>query len=157
MNFSATRAWFISIRAGSRLLGQFVKLGFFHILDGTDHLLFLFCLVNSRSSENSARLIPVVTSFTIAHSITLIASAYDLAPDALWFPAADQKRMIAMSIVYMALENIVGGATVQLSRWMITFGVRARSRFRILVRVAADDAVRRLAHAHLAAVVQRRR
>ena len=23
----------------------FVRLGFFHILDGTDHLLFLFCLV----------------------------------------------------------------------------------------------------------------
>jgi hypothetical protein len=98
--------------------GQFVKLGFFHILDGTDHLLFLFCLVIP--FRRFRALIPVVTAFTVAHSITLIASAYDLAPDALWFPPLIE-TLIAMSIVYMALENIVGGATVQ-RRWMITFG-----------------------------------
>ena len=96
---------------------QFVKLGFLHILDGTDHLLFLFCLVIP--FRRFRALIPVVTSFTIAHSITLIASAYNLAPDALWFPPLIE-TLIAMSIVYMALENIVGGATVQ-RRWMITF------------------------------------
>jgi len=98
--------------------GQFVKLGFFHILDGTDHLLFLFCLVIPFRRFGS--LIPVVTAFTVAHSITLIASAYNLAPDALWFPPLIE-TLIATSIVYMALENIVGGATVQ-RRWMITFG-----------------------------------
>jgi hypothetical protein len=98
--------------------GQFVKLGFFHILDGTDHLLFLFCLVIP--FRRFCALIPVVTAFTVAHSITLIASAYNLAPDALWFPPLIE-TLIAMSIVYMALENIVGGATVQ-RRWMITFG-----------------------------------
>jgi hypothetical protein len=98
--------------------GQFVKLGFLHILDGTDHLLFLFCLVIP--FRRFRALIPVVTSFTVAHSITLIASAYNLAPDALWFPPLIE-TLIAMSIVYMALENIVGGATMQ-RRWMITFG-----------------------------------
>ena len=98
--------------------GQFVKLGFFHILDGTDHLLFLFCLVIP--FRRFRALIPVVTAFTVAHSITLIASAYSLAPDALWFPPLIE-TLIATSIVYMALENIVGGATVQ-RRWMITFG-----------------------------------
>jgi hypothetical protein len=98
--------------------GQFVKLGFFHILDGTDHLLFLFCLVIP--FRRFGALIPVVTAFTVAHSITLIASAYNLAPDALWFPPLIE-TLIATSIVYMALENIVGGATVQ-RRWMITFG-----------------------------------
>jgi hypothetical protein len=98
--------------------GQFVKLGFFHILDGTDHLLFLFCLVIP--FRRFRALIPVVTSFTIAHSITLIASAYNLAPDAIWFPPLIE-TLIATSIVYMALENIVGGASVQ-RRWMITFG-----------------------------------
>lgn len=98
--------------------GQFVKLGFFHILDGTDHLLFLFCLVIPFRKFRA--LIPVVTAFTVAHSITLIASAYNLAPDALWFPPLIE-TLIAMSIVYMALENIVGGATVQ-RRWIITFG-----------------------------------
>jgi HupE / UreJ protein len=96
---------------------EFVKLGFFHILDGTDHLLFLFCLVIP--FRRFRALIPVVTSFTIAHSITLIASAYNLAPDALWFPPLIE-TLIATSIVYMALENIVGGASVQ-RRWAITF------------------------------------
>ncbi len=97
---------------------QFVRLGFLHILEGTDHLLFLFCLVIP--FRRLMALIPIVTSFTVAHSITLIASAYNLAPDALWFPALIE-TLIAASIVYMALENIVGVKSVQ-HRWMITFG-----------------------------------
>jgi len=97
---------------------NFVHLGFLHILEGTDHLLFLLCLVIPFRRFRS--LIPIVTSFTVAHSITLIASAYNLAPDALWFPPLIE-TLIAMSIVYMALENIVGVATVH-RRWMITFG-----------------------------------
>lgn len=97
---------------------RFVALGFQHILEGTDHLLFLFCLVIPFRRFRS--LIPVVTAFTVAHSITLIASAYDLAPGALWFPPLIE-TLIAISIVYMALENIVGGATVK-RRWMVAFG-----------------------------------
>ena len=97
---------------------RFVELGFLHILDGTDHLLFLFCLVIP--FRRFRALIPIVTSFTVAHSITLIASAYDLAPDALWFPPLIETG-IAISIVYMALENIVGTSNVH-RRWMITFG-----------------------------------
>ena len=96
---------------------RFVALGFEHILDGIDHLLFLACLVIP-----FRRLLPlaaIVTAFTVAHSVTLIASAFELAPDALWFPPFVE-TMIAMSIVYMAFENIVG---VQLQRrWLITFG-----------------------------------
>jgi hypothetical protein len=87
---------------------RFVRLGFDHILDGTDHLLFLFCLVIPFRRFRS--LIPIVTAFTVAHSITLIASAYNLAPDALWFPPLIEV-LIALSIVYMALENIVGVTT----------------------------------------------
>lgn len=97
---------------------QFVNLGFHHILDGTDHLLFLFCLVIPFRKLRG--LIPIVTAFTVAHSITLIASAYNLAPDALWFPPLIE-TLIAASIVYMALENIVGASTVH-HRWMIAFG-----------------------------------
>jgi len=96
---------------------RFVNLGFFHILDGTDHLLFLFCLVIP--FRRFGALIPIVTSFTVAHSITLIASAYNFAPDALWFPPLIE-TLIAMSIVYMALENIAGTSNVH-RRWMITF------------------------------------
>jgi hypothetical protein len=98
--------------------GQFVRMGFLHILGGSDHLLFLFCLVVP--FRRFRQLIPVVTAFTVAHSITLIASAYNLAPDALWFPPLIE-MLIAASILYMALENIVGGATVQ-RRWLMTFG-----------------------------------
>ncbi len=97
---------------------RFVRLGFLHILEGTDHLLFLFCLVIP--FRRFRALIPIVTSFTVAHSITLIASAYNLGPDSLWFPPLIE-TLIAASIVYMALENIVGGSGVG-RRWMITFG-----------------------------------
>jgi hypothetical protein len=96
----------------------FVVMGFEHILDGTDHLLFLFCLVIPFRRFRS--LVPIVTAFTVAHSITLIASAYNLAPDALWFPPLIE-TLIAASIVYMALENIVGG-NMGHRRWMIAFG-----------------------------------
>ena len=97
---------------------RFVELGFFHILEGTDHLLFLFCLVIP--FRRFRALIPVVTSFTAAHSITLIASAYNLGPDVLWFPPLIE-TLIAISIVSMALENIVGGSTVRRC-WMMSFG-----------------------------------
>jgi hypothetical protein len=96
---------------------RFVELGFEHILEGTDHLLFLLCLVIP--FRRLRTLIAVVTAFTAAHSVTLIASAYNLGPDALWFPPLIETA-IAISIVYMALENIVG-SNVQ-RRWMISFG-----------------------------------
>ena len=116
--FIGDPAWFGWTRAGTRPPRDSSKLGFFHILDGTDHLLFLFCLVIP--FRRFRALIPIVTAFTVAHSITLIASAYNLAPDALWFPPLIE-TLIATSIVYMALENIVGGATVH-RRWMVAFG-----------------------------------
>lgn len=97
---------------------RFVELGFFHILDGVDHLLFLFCLVIPFRRFRS--LLIIVTSFTIAHSITLIASALGHAPDALWFPPLVE-TLIAISILYMAFENMIGGANLR-RRWVITFG-----------------------------------
>jgi hypothetical protein len=97
---------------------RFVKLGFFHILDGTDHLLFLICLVIP--FRRFRPLLGVITAFTVAHSITLIGSAFDLAPDALWFPPLIE-MLIAASILYMALENIAGRSTLQ-RRWMLAFG-----------------------------------
>ncbi len=96
---------------------RFVGLGFLHILDGIDHLLFLLCLVIP--FRRLGPLVLVVTSFTVAHSVTLIASAFGLAPDALWFPPLVE-TLIALSIVYMALENVV--APRLRWRWIITFG-----------------------------------
>ena len=129
---------------------QFVKLGFEHILDGTDHLLFLLCLVIP--FRRMRALIPIVTAFTVAHSITLIASAYNLAPSALWFPPLVE-ALIAASIVYMALENIAGTANVQpplddhLRFW-------PGARLRLLFRASPDAAVRRVAPADVLALVQ---
>jgi hypothetical protein len=83
---------------------RFVRAGFFHILDGVDHLLFLLCLVIP--FRHIRPLVLVVTAFTIAHSITLVGSAFGLAPDSLWFPPLVE-TLIAASIVYMALDHIV--------------------------------------------------
>ena len=97
---------------------RFVELGFLHILDGPDHLLFLFCLVIP--FRRLRPLIMIVTAFTIAHSFTLIASAFGVAPGAIWFPALIE-TLIAITVVYMALENIVGASGVR-RRWMFAFG-----------------------------------
>ncbi len=95
---------------------RFVKSGFLHILDGIDHLLFLLCLVIPFRRFNA--LVPIVTAFTVAHSFTLIASAYGFAPGGLWFPPLVE-TVIAASILYMALENVVGASVRR--RWIITF------------------------------------
>ena len=96
---------------------SFVEAGFLHILQGTDHLLFLLCLVIP--FRRLGQLVLIVTAFTVAHSITLIASAYGLGPGALWFPPLIE-TLIAISILYMAIENVLG--TNLGRRWMITFG-----------------------------------
>ncbi|MES2523126.1 MAG: HupE/UreJ family protein [Gemmatimonadota bacterium] len=96
---------------------RFLRLGFTHILDGTDHLLFLLCLVVPFRSFRP--LVALVTSFTIAHSITLVASALGHAPDALWFPPLVE-AIIAISIVYMACENMLGAQLQR--RWLFAFG-----------------------------------
>jgi hypothetical protein len=96
---------------------RFVSLGFHHILDGIDHLLFVFCLVIP--FRKLRPLIAIVTSFTVAHCLTLAASVLGFAPDALWFPPLIEV-LIALSIVYMALENIVGPKLER--RWIVAFG-----------------------------------
>ena len=96
---------------------RFVKLGFLHILDGLDHLLFVLCLVIP--VRRIRPLVAVVTSFTVAHSVTLIASTLGLAPRALWFPPLVE-TLIALSILYMAFENIIGAR--QERRWLLAFG-----------------------------------
>ena len=102
---------------------QFITLGFVHILDGIDHLLFVLCLV--LPFRRLKPLIGIVTAFTVAHSITLIASSLGWAPDALWFPPLVEV-LIAASIAWMALENVVMAATGKTGklerRWLLAFG-----------------------------------
>ena len=93
----------------------FVGLGIGHILSGFDHLLFLFCLIIP--FLRFRQVVGIVTAFTVAHSFTLLGSAYGLAPTGDWFPPFVETA-IAASIVYMALENIVGADLKR--RWLVT-------------------------------------
>jgi len=95
---------------------RFVESGFWHILDGVDHLLFILCLVIP--FRRLAPLALIVTAFTVAHSITLISAAFGLAPSGLWFPPLIE-ALIAVSILYMAIENILGASLHR--RWIIAF------------------------------------
>lgn len=95
---------------------RFVGTGISHILDGTDHLLFVICLLIP--FRRIRPLIAIITSFTVAHSLTLFASAFGLVPNFMWFPPLIE-TLIALSIVYMAIENIVGSQWQK--RWVIAF------------------------------------
>lgn len=92
----------------------FTVLGFAHILDGIDHLLFLLCLVVPFRRFWS--LVGIITAFTLAHSITLLIAAVGYAPQALWF-APLVELLIAASILYTAIENVFGTTTRR--RWLM--------------------------------------
>ncbi len=102
--------------AATEVLWLFVVNGFGHVLDGVDHLLFLFALLIP--VRRIRPLVVIVTAFTLAHSITLAASLFGLVPAVLWFPPLIE-MLIAGSIVYMALENLL--APVLVRRWLIAF------------------------------------
>jgi hypothetical protein len=97
---------------------RFLVQGFEHILGGADHLLFLLTLVVPFRRQ-LRKLIFIVTAFTAGHSVTLIASAYGLAPSALWFPPLVE-TLIALSIFYMCVENVV--CANPRTRWPLAFG-----------------------------------
>jgi hypothetical protein len=92
-------------------LWQYLALGYRHILpEGLDHILFVLGLFLLR-----AELRPVlvqVTTFTLAHSLTLALSLYGVVS----LPARVVEPLIALSIVYVAIENL---RTRTLTRWRI--------------------------------------
>jgi hypothetical protein len=84
-----------------------------HILIGYDHIAFLLALLIG--AQRMGEMVRVVTSFTVAHSLTLLLAALDkirLAP-------AVTESLIALSIVYVAAENyfLKDGR----HRWVLTF------------------------------------
>jgi hypothetical protein len=100
-----------------QVFGRFVVEGFGHVLDGMDHLLFLLALILPLMTIRP--LVVVVTGFTLAHSITLGAMMLDLVPSGLWFPSFVELA-IAVSILYMALENLLRPSLER--RWLVGFG-----------------------------------
>jgi len=93
----------------------YLKLGYLHILPlGLDHILFVLSifLINTKLKP----VITQITVFTIAHSITLALSMYEI----IKMPAAVVEPIIALSIVFVALENILMDK-VNTTRYIIIF------------------------------------
>ncbi len=96
-------------------LKNFAKLGTEHILLGPDHLVFLLTVLILGAGWRYW--LGMVTSFTIAHSVTLTLSALGwvrLAPSIV-------EPLIAASIVLMALYNLVRGAGATVHRLALVF------------------------------------
>jgi hydrogenase/urease accessory protein HupE len=94
-------------------VGRFLTLGIEHILTGWDHLVFLAGILLAGASGRTA--LRIITSFTVAHSITLGLGALGVVtpPSRLVEPA------IALSIVYVGLENVFSHNLER--RWLLTF------------------------------------
>ena len=75
-------------------------LGVDHILSGFDHLTFVLALLLIVSGWR--RLLVTVTSFTLAHSITLAAATLGL----MWVPGPPVEATIALSILFLASELV---------------------------------------------------
>ena len=92
----------------------FFLLGVEHIATGYDHLLFLLALI--LCGGRLIELLKIITAFTIAHSLTLGAAALDL----VTLPSTLVEAVIALSIAYVAFENLVPRFAVS-RRWTISF------------------------------------
>jgi hypothetical protein len=103
-------------RLGWTRFAHIVGLGFTHILPlGVDHVLFvcgLFLLAGGTRA-----LLLQISAFTVAHSVTLAIAALGI----VRVPAAIVEPLIALSIAYVAIENLMSSS---LSRWRlaIVFG-----------------------------------
>jgi hydrogenase/urease accessory protein HupE len=100
-------------------LRDYLVLGMEHIFTGYDHLAFLFGLLlvaSARGLRPGLRyILGVVTAFTVAHSVTLIAAGLG------WvrLPSRFVESAIALSIAYVAVENLA--VRDPKHRWLLTF------------------------------------
>ncbi|MEO0318003.1 MAG: hypothetical protein RL404_1680 [Pseudomonadota bacterium] len=92
----------------------FFLLGVEHIATGYDHLLFLLALILCGGSL--VQLLKIITAFTLAHSLTLGAAALDI----VTLPSAMVEAVIALSIAYVAFENLYPRYAVS-RRWAVSF------------------------------------
>ncbi len=92
---------------------RFLALGIEHILTGYDHLAFLLALLLAGGTLPSN--VKIITSFTVAHSLTLAAATLGLVN----IPPAIVEPIIAASIVFVGLENLVRRRLAE--RRMVTF------------------------------------
>jgi hydrogenase/urease accessory protein HupE len=90
----------------------YLGLGVEHIIGGIDHLLFLLALLALATSLWQT--VKIVTAFTVAHSITLSLAALGMVN----VPSSIVEPLIAASIVWVAVENLVAPAGAA-RRWVI--------------------------------------
>jgi len=94
---------------------DFLLLGIEHILTGYDHLLFLFSLLIVTRSFWPA--LKIITFFTIAHSITLGLAAFNVVD----IPSSIVEPLIAATIIYVGVENIIRGDHPKGRQWLTFF------------------------------------
>jgi hydrogenase/urease accessory protein HupE len=82
----------------SKVAGSYLVLGIEHILGGFDHLLFVLGLL--LIVRSTRLLIKTITSFTLAHSVTLAMAALGF----VHVPQAPVEAVIALSIIFLASE-----------------------------------------------------
>jgi len=80
--------------------GEYTALGFYHILQGVDHLLFVLGLL--LIVEGRMMLLKTVTAFTVAHSITLALATLGYAT----VPLLPLNAAIALSILFLGPEIV---------------------------------------------------
>jgi hydrogenase/urease accessory protein HupE len=88
--------------------------GIGHIFMGYDHLVFLACLLVPGGTWRSR--VAMVSAFTAAHSATLVLAALGI----VTMPPQFVEPAIAVSIAYVAAENLLGGP--RSARWPTAFG-----------------------------------
>ena len=111
-----TVSYFTGSRQGTlSVVKKFIVSGIYHIFAGPDHILFIVGLLLLGGSL--VRLLTIVTAFTIAHSITLSLAALDL----LNPPERLIEAAIALSIVYVGIDNLMVGKTDRDVRTWIAF------------------------------------
>lgn len=98
----------------NRPASGFLALGVEHILTGFDHLAFLLALL--LAGDSIRRNAKIITSFTVAHSLTLALATFSVVA----VPAAVVEPIIAASVVFVGLENLFGRRVA--ARWLVTFG-----------------------------------
>src|SRR5439155_13541697 len=81
----------------------FVSAGFLQVFDSMEFLLFLVCL--AISVRRLTALVPLAAAFAVAHSVTLVGSAYQIAPTGAWFPPVIA-ALTAIAIVCMTIDNV---------------------------------------------------
>lgn len=102
INFGHTINYILEGAPTNNVVWYYLKLGYQHILPlGLDHILFVvgLCMLNA----NIKTLFWQASAFTVAHTITLILSMKNI----ITAPPAIVEPIIALSIVFIAIENIV--------------------------------------------------